>query len=376
MARILVVGVNPFEDLPGYQLLSILGEKGEHEVAAADDSKVAVKILRQTGTDVHKIPHPIKDSSIFTSHILDLCDVEDIDIMLPSTDATQATLMNSVNEEDRLHSLYPPLSWLSDEGLENKWLLQEWMSGLMRTPRRRPIVNGAVPDEHTEPFDFPVLVKGIRKGAFKCKDELEIQVSHRWLLENPANQGSGEGAFVEEIIEGDEYACLMMLDGAGKCRVNFSIRKLATTQLGTTQFALVQRSVPAPAAIGRLIKAVRGPMVLEVEFRVDEEGIPWAFEMNPRFPSWIGAIGEPGVNIVHSFIDSLLGEDNSSQVVDNPQPGTYLYRLPECGVFPLVETFQIPDSPSHTDFEENSLTNRLSPKKLWPSGTPHQFLSK
>ena len=58
MIRVLVLGVNPFEDLPGYQLLSLLKSSRRYEVTVADDSIPALRILSMTGTSIHELPHP------------------------------------------------------------------------------------------------------------------------------------------------------------------------------------------------------------------------------------------------------------------------------------------------------------------------------
>src|SRR5437899_677910 len=135
---ILVLGVNPFEDLPGYQLLGLLHSLGNYQVTAADDSQPALDILCAGGARVRKIPHPNEDRSEFLTAVHQLCIDSDIDLVLVGTDAALYALMDAMPDEPWIARVCPYLAWMARTGLENKWEIQEWLGRIGLTPQRRP----------------------------------------------------------------------------------------------------------------------------------------------------------------------------------------------------------------------------------------------
>jgi hypothetical protein len=371
--RILILGVNPFEDTPGYQLLGLLRAYRNARVFAADDSLPAITILRHIGTNTIQLPHPSSGLQRYTKAVLEVCDQLSIDILLPATDAHLSALAQSLPKEGRLASLCPHLVNYSVRRLYNKCEIQDYLSSFGNTPPRMPYLTEKDIVSWDRDRGFPAIVKGMRKGAVKCADINDALSAKRAILKNPANRGACGGAYIETAIDGEESTFLVVVARNGNVIAQIGLRKLAVTAMGTTLLAEVCGGLPRDFDFYEFLGTLSGPAVIEIESRVDSEGIHWMFEANLRFPSWIGALNGFGTAVVESFIDNLFGLDAvASFPIHTPPTGTLIYRLPESGTLPLASTFDgsmVPRPRVHR-------TNGRVLQPLWSGAAPHQFLNK
>ena len=374
MTRVLVLGVNPFEDLPGYQLLSLLKSSGRYEVIAVDDSIPALKILSRTGTRIEALPHPSADSHLFTAAVAKLCEEERIDVLLPGTDAHLYALSACLADSPQLAFLCPTLAWLASNNLSNKWDLQTWASRFAMTPERWMFESEQDASLFAERAMYPLMVKGLRKGALKCEDPLEAVVARRTILRNPANQGQGGGVYAESFVEGEEHSYFMLAGSHGESLATFSFRKLATTQLGTTLAGQVDHERPSAVQLLPLSLEISGPIALELEWRKDQAGNQWLFEVNARFPSWIGALGAYGLNLLEAHVNSVGNRSTHSALLDAPRDGSIFYRLPQSGFLPMEAVFSAPRSISHIPATPTRYATPIP--LLWNSSSPHEFRLK
>jgi hypothetical protein len=375
MTRILVLGVNPFEDLPGYQLLSLLKSSGKYEVIAADDSIPALDILSVTGTHIQALPHPSVDPHLFTKRVARLCEEEGVSVLLPGTDAHLYALAVCLGAEPRLALLCPTLGWLASKQLLNKWDLQAWASRFAMTPPRWTFNEEGDASRFAARAMYPLMVKGLRKGAVKCDDELEAVVARRTLLRNPANQGPGGGAYVESFVEGEEHSLFLLTGCSGETLAIFGLRKLAATQLGTTLAAQVDCELPSEIHVSSILSELPCPTALELEWRRDSAAGQWLFEVNVRFPSWIGALGDYGLELVEAHVNSILhGPGQSATHLVAPVNGSIFYRLPQSGFLPMEKVFGGTSDSSGRVTEHSAYGTPM--RSLWKSTSPHQFRMK
>jgi hypothetical protein len=375
MTRVLVLGVNPFEDLPGYQLLSLLKSSGRYEVIAADDSLAALKILSVTGTRIRPLPDASLDPGFFTASVARLCEEENVSLVLPGADVYLFTLAECLTAAPQLADLCPILSWLASNRLRNKWDIQTWASRFAITPPRWTFEEEGEARAFAAGKMYPLMVKGLRKGAIKCDDEIEAVVARRTVLRNPANQGPGGGAYAEHFVEGEEHSLLLLADGSGGSLATFGLRKVAATQLGTTLAAQVDQERPSQMNLPLLLSAMSAPTPLEMEWRRDSSADQWLFEINIRFPSWIGALGDYGLNLLETHIDSILHNANSNSIrLTAPPDGSVFYRLPQSGFLPMGAAFA-----GRNDYGRGATGPGIhgsSMPLLWKSASPHQFRLK
>lgn len=373
MTRVLIVGVNPFEDLPGYQLLSLLKSSGRYEVIAADDSTPALKILSRTGTRIELLPHPSADQRMFASRVARLCEEKQIQVVLPGTDAALFALSASIEAWPQLGQMCPTLRWLGTTNIRNKLDLQDWGSQFARTPERWRFDSEQDAEDFARKAMFPLMVKGLRKGAIKCSDPLEAVVARRAVLRNPANQGDGGGVYAEQFVEGEEHSYFTIIGSQQDKLATFAFRKLATTQLGTTLAGQVDQEGPAMVRPLHTWPENTGPIPLELEWRKDRAASQWLFEVNARFPSWIGALGEYGMDLLEKYVDCLVGPTCRRTGIDAPRDGSIFYRLPQSGFLPMEAVFRLDPFISHPfTLPRYAAQTPL----LWKSSSPHEFRLK
>jgi hypothetical protein len=372
MNNILILGVNPFEDAPGYQLFSLLKSTGKHNVIAADDSDPALRILSLTGADIAAIPQPGLDVEAFMGAVVRLCEQHSIDVLLPGSDAYVCGLAQAALVAPQLARLCPYLSWVGNSGLTDKWAIQEWVSQHAITPARWRF--DAEGDAHRfgENGLYPLMVKGPRKGAAKCNDAIEAVAARRTLSAYLANVGAR--LYAESVIEGEEHSFFVLLGSNGRHIAQFAFRKLAATQMGTTVAAQVDYEIPRCLELASLTDSLRVPLPIEFEWRKDNAGTEWIFEVNLRFPSWVGALGHFGVALVDAYIQSVQQPSWEHGRLPIPTAGSIFYRLPESGFLPLKQVFAATADDEHWPA---FIRERPSQRALlWKSASPHQFQAK
>lgn len=365
-SRILILGVNPFEDLPGYQLLGILKSIDGFEVYCADDSLPARTILSHTGMAIEEIPHPSAGVDAFASKIIELCRRLDIDILIPATDAQLLSLAHALERHPNLGPLCPTLKCIAAHELYTKRAIQNWLGRFCRIPRCYSPPTACQAMSIPSGYSFPVMVKGIRKGAVRCDNQQEVCVAIDRILKNPANTWPDGSSYLEEFIDGPEHS-LFLLVNQGMVDTWFAFSKLAVSAQGTTLAGLVDYERPNGCAIHEIAQKIEGPAVVELEWRRDSDRGDCVFEANLRFPSWIGALGRFGSDLVCRYLELASGREPTVAELPRVQSGQLFYRLPESGFLALAEYG-----------EETRTVGRDSSRMplLWPCAAPHQFLHK
>jgi hypothetical protein len=355
--EVLITGVSPFEDLPGYHYAALLRNCSRYRLRLADDSHPALTVLRSGGACIEELTHPGRDEERFLSEADELVRAECFAAVIPGADAHLFALARGAAHLPWVEQLCPTAAWIAREGLHTKWDLQSWIAAFMPIPQRWRIDGTSTPDWFGTPEAPPVLVKGLRKGAVRCEHADELNAGARALMRNPANQDAGGGIYLEEHIDGEEHSGLIvrLLDAT----VWIGIRKLATTQSGTTLAAIVEYDQLEPELVQAIAERLHPGMAIEIEWRGSGGGRR-AFEVNVRFPSWIGALGVAGQALFSASLEAQLSCESALRPL--PEAGTLIYRLPQSGVL-------TPDA---------ALDMRGGGARplLWPSASPHQFLVK
>ncbi len=387
--KVLVLGINPFEDVPGYQLYSMLRELSPGYVVGADESTAALEILSHTGAELFRVPKPLFGVDYY-EELDSLIQKVRPDIVIAGTDAHLFALSQaSYNNEH--HSIYSGVSILNSGSIKNKWDLQEFISSFGNTPTKRKFETESDLVRWEQEFSYPVMVKGFRKDAFKAYDRNEALAAKNQIYKNPDNLGVDGGVYLEESIEGEEHSSLIVVGHSQKLLASLTIRKLATTKFGTTLAARVEGS-EHPFSEVDLLKLSSQPFVMEIEWIKNSAGENYIFEVNMRFPSWIGALGEYGLSILDQFVRSHCCREEQSEPRIAPS-GTLIYRLPQSGFLPLPEVFlpqqQGDNNGNSTDHkfvdtdkndttaaEKSSVITYSPDSLLWPGRSPHEFLIK
>lgn len=350
-ARILVTQINPFEDVPGYQLLCLLTEDSDIIVQVCDDSSVAVEILASAGFQAQTLAHPYQDPDLFESHMAALLDEYKYEAIFPGSDAHLFAMANNSRIARQARAASPTLGWVGDRGLSSKWDLQEWVGSYLPTPHRWK-TEGQVP--HSLRNNKSVVVKGSLKECREVGVWSEVPTLVRQMSANPANLGPAGPVYFEEKVEGPEY-CLLLTKTQSRVE-HIALKKLAATRSGTTMVGELMSKTSCPFDLTPIEVSLSPGMTLELEWIVGPKG-PVVFEVNLRFPSWIGALGTYGSALVRQSIDAIRGIPAVARA-PRPAQGTRILRLPHSGTLGTV-------LPMAT---ERGL--------LWNTAAPHRFIVK
>jgi len=355
---VLITAVSPFEDLPGYQYYSLLLNDPRYKIDIADDNDSALTILRTTGAQIHRLTHPGADRDRFLSEVSSIARGLNSRLIIPGADAHLFALAAAARHDSWLRDRCPSAAWLADRGIEDKCHLQEWIGGFLPVPKYRRSSLGELNSELDSSHHFPIMIKGMHKGAAKCESRDELTSAARAILRNPANGNNGERLYLEECIEGEEH-CLLLLNVGSDFPWTIGLRKLATTQTGTTLAAIVEHGLFDRAIVERIARELIPGMAIELEWR-GAGNKARIFEVNMRFPSWIGALGSFGHSMLTASTELFMGRTPTAPC-SRPEPASVIYRLPQSGYLSPEVAFN---------------PVRSTPSLLWPSASPHQFLVK
>ena len=160
----------------------------------------------------------------------------------------------------------------------------------LRAPRTLP---GDTPAEAAlDQLGLPLIAKPRRGNGSRGVQKIE---SRAGLIEWQARAGAGQ--CVQEYLPGTEFTCALLYDSKKVFRDYVCFQR--RLEFGTTMEARVVRIETLEQAIRRFgqLVAVEGPINLQL--RLDREGCPSIFEINPRFS------GTTAFRVVCGFNDPL-----------------------------------------------------------------------
>ena len=160
--HVLITGVSPFEDLPGYQFYSMLKGDDRFEVEVGDDSEVALEVLRTTGAHhVHLFEHPGQHPDAFVSSVRSVGKASGSGIIVPGADAHLFALARA--KQNQL--CCPAAAWLAKRGISGKRELQSWVSTFVPVPRQWDFDHPRFQARGISLPATPIMLKGRTKGA-------------------------------------------------------------------------------------------------------------------------------------------------------------------------------------------------------------------
>ena len=151
-------------------------------------------------------------------------------------------------------------------------------------------------------FGFPVIVKPRRghgsKGVSLARTEQEL--SHALENVDPA------ATLIQEYIEGEEYTVSVVLWRDGE--IQAVVPKEIICKRGVTRLAVTKRN----KQIDKLCFDIQGKLKADgpfnLQLKIDKNGNPRPFEINPRFSTTATLTIAAGVNEVGGLITQALGD--------------------------------------------------------------------
>lgn len=246
-------------------------------------------------SDAHEVI-PRADDPTFTAAMLDLCERERVDVILPA-----------VNEE------LEPLDAARDALAACGTAVVAPVAATVRLcldklAAARELERLGLPTPATElpdgpPVPFPVIVKprwgrGSR-GVARADDHDEL----RYHLDRAT-----EPVVVQAFVAGEELSCDLLADPDGELRM-LSVRRRLRVSAGISVAGEVVAPDPVLLWLERLTRELRltGPAC--VQCIIDAEGIPQLTDLNPRFGGGVALSLEAGTPLLSGVLAMVRGEE-------------------------------------------------------------------
>jgi len=307
-------------------LNTVLGAPG---VPVAKCLKMADKNLRLVGLEnnpsspgffdpifdkTRAIP-PLSEES-YPNYLLDICSEEELDILMPNTDAEVTRLSRYLDEFEKVGTrlLIPKYDVVSR--VENKVRLELFLREEGIPHPKSEIVRTDASSSDLR-LKYPLMIKS-GEGAFCVmnKDELRVALRRLYLL--------GEKEVVaQEHIDGDEYSwAAVCLEGSVKGWV--MQKKLALSDIGSTLMGISVANKPVLSIAELVVRKLGWTGPIELEFLVSEGRILLT-DFNLRFPAWIYLSPFTGVNLPYLAVNIALRKESvpSPQI---PRSGVIIVR--------------------------------------------------
>lgn len=145
-----------------------------------------------------------------------------------------------------------------------------------------------------EKLGYPVVCKGLTKGAYVSKNEKELKQNIR-KISDIWNNGEID-CLVEEYIEGEYVNCIVAIK-EGSIVGYVEMEKIGLDQNGATWFGKISKSKNILPLAKQLVEKLDfQTSVIEIE-TIKKEGKYYIYEINPRCPAWIYAPCLLGLNL-------------------------------------------------------------------------------
>lgn len=234
----------------------------------------------------------------FDSLIKKLIDVKEtygLDYIFPCYDET-AVLFSFIKDKLdflKIKLFAPPKETLKKLRKEN---LAELIGDGSKycTPKRKVIKSVDEAQKFAESLGFPVICKGLTKGAYICKNENDLagnirRISDIW-------NGGEIACIIEEYITGRYVNCIVAIKN-NKVVGFVEMQKIGLDQNGATWFGKIKNSKELLLLAKELVKKNDfSTCIIEIE-TIEKDGKYFVYEINPRAPAWIYAPCLLGLNL-------------------------------------------------------------------------------
>ncbi len=181
---------------------------------------------------------------------------------------------------------------------------------------------------------FPVVVKGAICDSYVvgCASESAVvlgRISAIW----------GLPAVAQEYLDGDEYAiCVVAGPMPGRIAGAVAIKKMGVTGKGKTWLGATIENGELTDIARTVVKHFNwlGPMEIELR-HVPGRGFV-VFEINPRFPAWLGWLDDDAYGMGQLFLDLLLGREPRNLTIPSGRVGIRINRYV---TFPMTRVIQL-----------------------------------
>lgn len=275
---------------------------------------------------------PSTSSPLYIDNVLNICEKEHIDILLPQMSAELPLYLDNIKKFEEIGTRVSMTASPNVNIANNKLRLFEFMKkNDIETPRFAGVHSFAEFKNGLFEIGYPykpVVVKipessgarGVRViDEGKSKYEIfahekptSVYVSYEDMksILLDAEKSLGKGFFPElmlmEYLPGDEYDIdLLAEDG----RVLYTAgRRNPEIVMSISQTSILERNEHAERIADKLVEALKLDGNLGFDFKFDENGETQLLEINPRIDATVSIFAAGGLNLPYLRVKQLLGE--------------------------------------------------------------------
>lgn len=282
------------------EIIRALRAKGRYEIVVADASPYSAGLpLADRGYVI-----PFGSSPEFRGHMRELLERERPAFMIPLVDEEIPIVHELVASEfnGEVTVVAPRLEFCTS--MLDKWQMYQRLSAQGLSVARTWLAS-----EAKGKCEFPAIIKpreGRGSRGFAYLDSEKDLDAYLGEANLPADR-----YIVQERLLGAEYTTSVVVTLAGETLAVVPkevLSKRGITQLGAT------RAVPAIERLGRDIQTkLRADGPFNVQLVLDKAGIPWVFEVNPRYSTTVALTLAAGIDEVDCVLRAADGLPNEPQ---------------------------------------------------------------
>ncbi len=261
-------------------------------VALSYDAAECLALGGEVFDHVFLMPYPGQGGDRFLNRLRDIHRVVPLDRLIPCLDLEIPLLLSRTRELEDMGiacTLPRAVSYHMRDKERLNVLAEELPIDL---PPTQVVFSASELPAAIETLGFPFYVKGNHYGAKRVNTLAEAETE---LLNTLAQWGYP--ALLQSHRAGTDMLLAGLGDGQGGLTGSVSLRKEHQTEQGklwnalTVECPWLRKTAECFCAVSRW----KGPF--ELECLQEEDGTPWLIEINPRFPAWIHAAAQLGVNL-------------------------------------------------------------------------------
>ena len=293
MATVLVTGVG---GPTGIGAVRSLHERTDHEVVGVDmDSTAAGLHLADAG---HTVPPASDDAWVET--LCSLVAAHDVDAVVPTVDEELAELASLSQSLPAEVPVVAPRPDLVDVALDK----YRTHTHLADTGHNVPRTWLATERDAVDRSAFPLLVKPRRgrgsRGIERVDgpDELTAHLA--------ATEYAASSLLLQEFVSGTEYTTSVV--ATRDDRLLGIVPKEAVRKEGSTVTGVTRRCPPVRAECESIFETFSPKGPINVQQIVDDNGVPYTIEINPRFSSTSCLTAAAGLDEFDLLVRDAIGE--------------------------------------------------------------------
>jgi len=268
-------------------------------VALAYDAAECLALGGEVFDHVFLMPYPGHGGDAFLNRLRDIHRVVPLDRFIPCLDLEIPLLLSRARDLDEMGILCT-LPKAASYHMRDKERLEVLAKELpIQLPPTKVVFSASDLPAAIEHLGFPFYVKGNHYGA----NRVDSLAAAETELIKTLNQW-GYPALLQAHRSGIDMLLVGLGNGEGGLVGSVSLRKEHQTAQGKLWNAITVECPWLRETAERFCEVSHWNGPFELECLLDHEGTPWLIEINPRFPAWIHAAAQLGVNLPARLLDA------------------------------------------------------------------------